>query len=138
MANMRWCHRHIFLVNSDDKEGVHWFVCAFDCRVWLELFTIWVWEPLSSTDLICPFLSALKKSLRTTKHHALGFQMDNWSSKWFSKLEHREVGGGAPGYFFQCAPRLNGCRFGGLCAIGIVNADCAMRVVQRPVMMWRG
>ena len=33
MANMRWCRRHIFVVNSDDKEGLHWFVCGFDCRV---------------------------------------------------------------------------------------------------------
>ena len=54
-------------------------MCAFDCRVRLELFTIWVWEPLSSTHLIRPFLSALKKSLRTTKHRALGFQTDGWS-----------------------------------------------------------
>ena len=33
MTNMRWCRRHIFVVNSNDKEGLHWFVCAFDCRV---------------------------------------------------------------------------------------------------------
>ena len=79
MANVRWCRRHIFVVNSDDQEGLHWFVCAFDCRVRLELFTIWVWEPLSSTHLICPFLSALKKSSLTTKHRALGFQTDGWS-----------------------------------------------------------
>ena len=36
LANMTWCHRHIFVVNSNDKEGLHWFVCAFDCRVLLE------------------------------------------------------------------------------------------------------
>ena len=42
LDNMAWCRRHIFVVNSDDKEGLHWFVCAFDCRVQLELFTIWV------------------------------------------------------------------------------------------------
>ena len=70
MANMRWCRRHIFVVISNDKEGLHWFVCAFDCRVRLELFTIWVWEPLSSTDLIRSFLSPLKKSSQTTSVQA--------------------------------------------------------------------
>ena len=40
LANMKWCRRHIFVVTSDDKEGLHWFVCAFNCRVRLELFTI--------------------------------------------------------------------------------------------------
>ena len=56
------------MVNTNDKEGVLWFVCAFDCRVRLELFTIWVWEPLSSTHLIRPFLMAMKKLSLTTKH----------------------------------------------------------------------
>ena len=57
-ANMRWCRRHTFVVNANDKEGLHWFVCAFDCRVGLELFTISVGVPLSSTHLIRPFLLA--------------------------------------------------------------------------------
>ena len=74
-----WCRCPIFVVNSNDKEGLHWFVCAFDCCVRLELFTIWVWEPLSSTHLICPFLLAMKKLSLATKHRALGFQMDGWS-----------------------------------------------------------
>ena len=43
---MRSCRHHIFVANSNDKEGLHWIVSAFDCRVRLELFTIWVWEPL--------------------------------------------------------------------------------------------
>ena len=92
LANMRWCCRHIFVVNSDDKEGLHCFVCAFNCHVRLELFTIWVWEPLSSTHLICPFLLALKKLLLTTKHRALGFQTDGWSCGFQSLklvVEHR-------------------------------------------------
>ena len=70
---------HIFVLNSNDMEGLQWFACAFDCRVWLELFTIWVWEPLSSTHLIHPFLMAMKKLSLTTKHRALGFQTDSWS-----------------------------------------------------------
>ena len=34
--NIAWCRRHTFVVNSDDKEGLHWFVCAFDCGFGLE------------------------------------------------------------------------------------------------------
>ena len=34
LDNMAWCRRHIFVANSDDKEGLHWFACAFDCCVW--------------------------------------------------------------------------------------------------------
>ena len=26
-----WCCRHTITVNSDDREGLHWFVCAMDC-----------------------------------------------------------------------------------------------------------
>ena len=59
LDNMDWCRRHIFVVNSDDKEELHMFVCAFDCGVQLERFIIWVWEPLSSIRLICPFLTAI-------------------------------------------------------------------------------
>ena len=54
-------------------------MCAFDCRVRLERFIIWVWEPLSSISLIRPFLAALKKHGLTTKHRALGLQKDGWS-----------------------------------------------------------
>ena len=81
LDNMAWCRCHIFVVNSNDKEGLHWFVCAFDCCVRLELFTIWVSEPISSTHLIRPFLMAMKKLLLslTTKHRTLGCQTDGWS-----------------------------------------------------------
>ena len=30
VANMTWCRRHIFVGNSNDKGGLHCFVCAFD------------------------------------------------------------------------------------------------------------
>ena len=47
LDNMAWFRRHSFVGNSDDKEGLQWFLCAFDCRVRVECFSIWVWEPLS-------------------------------------------------------------------------------------------
>ena len=79
LDDMAWCRRHTLVVNSDDKEGLPWFVCAFDCGVRLERFIIWVWEPLSSIHLIRPFLSALKKLCLTTQYGALGFHEDGWS-----------------------------------------------------------
>ena len=79
LDNMAWCRRHTFVVNRDDKEGLHLFVCAFDCRVRLECFIIWVREPLSSIHMIRPFLSVLKKLSLTTKHLASEFQKDCWS-----------------------------------------------------------
>ena len=54
-----------------DKDELQLLVCAFDCRVRLELFTVWVREPLSSTHLICPFLMAMNKLSRIIKHRAL-------------------------------------------------------------------
>ena len=130
MTNMRGCRRHIFVVNSNDKEGLHEFVCAFDCHVRLELFTIWVWEPLSSTHLIRPFLSALKKSSRTTKYRALGFQTDGWSCGFQSLniakqvVEHRGAFSNVP-----LVPTDAGFVD---YALSIVNADRAVRVVQAP------
>ena len=58
--NMLWCHHHFFVVNGDKSVGLHWFVCGMDCFVGLGIFTIWVWEPLSSIALTCPFLAELK------------------------------------------------------------------------------
>ena len=130
LANMRWCHRHIFVVNPGDKEGLHWFVCAFDCRVRWELFTIWVWEPLSSTHLIRPFLLALKKLSLTTKHRALGFQADGWSCGFQSLniaklvVEHR-------GNFFDVPLVPMGAGFVDY-MLSIVTADRAVQVVQAP------
>ena len=74
LHNTAWCCRHIFVVNTDDKEGAHWFVFAFDCHVRLELFIIWI-----SIDLMRPFLTAMKKLSLTTKHCALGPKKDGWS-----------------------------------------------------------
>ena len=79
LDNMSWCRRHIFVVISDDKEGLHWFVCAFNCCVRLERFIFWVREPLSFIPLVCPFLATLKKHGLTTEHRALGFLKDGCS-----------------------------------------------------------
>ena len=105
-------------------------MCAFDSHVWLELFTIWVWEPLSSTHLIRPFLLAMKKLLLVTKHRALGFQTDSWSCGFQSLniaklvVEHR-------GTFSNVPLVPMGAGFADY-VLSIVNADRAMRVVQAP------
>ena len=130
LDNVTWCCRHIFVVNSNNKEGLHWFVCAFDCRVWLELFTIWVWEPLSCTPLIRPFLMATMKLSRTTKHRALGFQTDGWfggfQSLNIAKLvvEHR-------GTFSDVPLVLVGAGFVDY-VLSIVNADRVVWVIEAP------
>ena len=58
LDGVAWCRHHTFVFNSDDKEALQWFVCAFHCRVRLERFIIWVWAPLSSISLIRPLLVA--------------------------------------------------------------------------------
>ena len=58
-----------FLVGDMALVCVYWF----DCRVRLECFIMWDWEPLSSISLIRLFLAALKKHGFTPKHRAFGF-----------------------------------------------------------------
>ena len=126
LDGMAWCRDHIFVVNSDDKEGLQWFVCAFDCGARLECFIIWVWEPLSSISLICPFLSPLSKHHLTTKQRALGFQKDGWSCGF--KSPH----GGSPRFFLRCFLTPMGPSFADD-MLSIVNADCFVLVIQPPV-----
>ena len=107
------------------KEVLHWFVCAFDCRVRLEHFIIWVWEPLSSIHLIRPFLVALKKRGVTTKNRALGFQKDGWSwSLHLTKLvvDHRGSFSDAP--LTPMDPSFVNY------VLSIVNADRTMQVIE--------
>ena len=104
LDNIAWCCGHTNLVNNDGHQGLHWFVCAFDCRVLLKCFIIWVWEPLSSIYLISLFLSALKKLCLTTKHWALAFQKGGQSCGFHSLHI-------SPGFFFGCSPHPNGSRF---------------------------
>ena len=123
LAYMTFCRRHFFVVNSNDKQGPHWVVCAFDCRVRLELLTIWVWEPLSSTHLIRPFSMAMTK-LGPNGRLALwrcGFQSLN-----IPKLveEHR-------GTFFEVPVVAMGAGFVDY-VLSIVLACRAVRFLQAP------
>ena len=105
-------------------------MCAFDCRVRLELFIIWVWEPLSSIDLIRPFLTAMKKLSLPTKHRALGFQKDSWSCG-FQSLNITKVAVEHRGSFSDVPLVPMGPGFVDY-VLSMVNADRAMRVVQVP------
>ena len=128
--NMVWCRRHIFVVNSGDKEGLHWFVCAFGCCVRLELFTNWFWEPLNSTHLIRLVLMAMKKLSLPTKHGALGFQMDGWSCG-FQTLNITKLVAEHRGSFSDVPHVRMGPSFVDY-VLGIVKADRAVRVVEAP------
>ena len=115
MANMRWCRLHIFVFNSDDKGRVA-MVCLclrLSCPVgafhYLGLGT----PKLHSFDP--SFLVGLEEVIANHQAPRLGIP-NGRLVLWFSKLEHREAGGRAPGYFFRWAPCPNGCRFCGLCA----------------------
>ena len=127
LDNMAWCPHHIFVVSSDAKEGSHWFVCAFDCRVWLERFVIWVWEPLSSIHLIGSLLTAIKQLCLTTKHGALGFQKDSWSCG-FQSLHITNLVVDHQGAFSDVPLTPMGPGFVDH-VLGIVNAD---RVIEPP------
>ena len=105
-------------------------MCALDCRVRLELFVIWIWEPLSSTHLNRPLLMAMKKLSLTTKHRALGFQTDGWSCGFqrlnIAKLavEHRGSFSSVP--LVPTSPGLVDY------VLGIANADRAVQVGEAP------
>ena len=130
LDNMAWCHCHTFVVNSDDKGGLQWFVCAFDCCIRLECFIIWVWEPLSSIYLICPFLSALKKLCLTTKHRALGFQVDGWFCG-FQSLHLTNLVVDHRGSFLDVPLTPMGLGVVDY-VMSIVNADRTVRVIEQP------
>ena len=89
-----------------------------------------MWEPLSSTDLIRPFLSALNKSSRTTKHRALGLQTDGWSCG-FQSLNIAKLVVERRGTFSDVPLIPMGAGFVDY-VLSIVNDDRALRVVQAP------
>ena len=94
------------------------------------LYTHSCWEPLRSTHLIHPFLTAMKKLSLTTKHHALGFLTDSWPCGFQSlniaklAMEHR-------GSFSDVPLVPMGPGFVDY-VLGIVDADRAVRVVEVP------
>ena len=47
-----WRCRHIFIVNSDDRAGLHWFVCAMHCKVLVWAFKVHICEPLFGNSLV--------------------------------------------------------------------------------------
>ena len=74
-----WCRRHTIIVNSDDREGLHWFLCAMDCTPPIWAFIVWIWEPLGGTSLIQPMVRRLRARQVIVHAKALGFQKDGWT-----------------------------------------------------------
>ena len=59
-AALGWHRRHTMIVNNDDREGLHWFLCAMDCTQPVWAFRVWIWEPLGGTSLVQPMVRQLK------------------------------------------------------------------------------
>ena len=78
-VGLGWRRRHILIVNSDDREGLHWFLCAIDCKDPIWAFKLHIWEPLCGNSLIRPMLRRLQSKGVATHARALGFQEDGWS-----------------------------------------------------------
>ena len=78
-VGLAWRQRHIFIVNSDDREGLHWFLCAIDCKVPIWAFKVHIWEPLCGNSLVRPMLRRLQSKGVAAHAQALGFQEDGWS-----------------------------------------------------------
>ena len=51
-VSVAWRCRHIFIVNSDDCERLHWLLCAIDCKVPVWAFKVHIWEPLCGNSLV--------------------------------------------------------------------------------------
>ena len=76
-------HRHIFVVDNGDREGLHWFVCAMDCRVLLWALKVHIWEPISGSFLVRPTLKRLKP--KGVAAHCSGFGFSRgWLVMWLS------------------------------------------------------
>ena len=92
-VGLAWRRRHIFIVNSDDREGLQWFVCAIDCKVPVLAFKVHIWEPLSGNSLVWPMLKRLQSKGVAAHAWALGFQEDGWSCGYQSRHLCDEVAG---------------------------------------------
>ena len=73
IVGLAWWRRHIFIVSSDHREGVHWFVCAMDYRVPVWAFKVWIWEPLPGDSLVRPMLKRLQQNGFSTHARAWVF-----------------------------------------------------------------
>ena len=74
-----WRQRHIFIVNSDNREGLHWFFCAIYCKVLVWAFKVHIWEPLCGYSLVRQMLRHLQSKGVAAHARALGFQEDGLS-----------------------------------------------------------
>ena len=92
-VGLAWRRCHIFIVNSDGRKGLHWFVCAMDCRVPVWAFKGHIWEPLVGTSLVRPMLKRLQSKGVFAHARALGFQKDGWSCGYESLHLCDEVAG---------------------------------------------
>ena len=82
IAGLAWRRHHIFTVNSDDRKGLHWFVCAMGCKVLVWVFKVWIWEPFLGTSLVWPMLKRLQQKGVSTHARALGLKRKGWLVMW--------------------------------------------------------
>ena len=71
--------RHIIIVNSDDREGLHWSIRAMHYRVPVWAFKVHIWEPRFGTSLVRPMLKRLQSKGVAAHARPLDFQEDGWS-----------------------------------------------------------
>ena len=124
LNNMAWCRRHTFVVNTDDKGGLHRFVYAFDCCVRLERFIIWV-GTLELHPFDSSFLIGAQEALLNHQAPGLGIPSGRlvlWFSKWWWWIT---------GVLFRMSLTPMGPSFVDY-VLRVVNADHAMRVIEPP------
>ena len=51
-VGLAWRRRHPFIVNSDEREGLHWFRSMDNCKVPVWAFKVLILEPLVCTSFI--------------------------------------------------------------------------------------
>ena len=85
---------------------------------------------MSSVHLIRPFFSALKKLFLTTKHRALGIQVDGWSFG-FQSLHLTNLVVDHRGSFSDVPLTPMGPGFVDV-VLSIVDADRAVRIIAQP------
>ena len=125
-VRLAWRRRHIFIVNSHAREGLHRFLCAIDCKVPVWAFKVHIWEPLCGTSLVRPTLKRLQSKGVAAHTSALGFQEDGWSCGYQSLHLCDEVANQRGSLDDVVVTRLPKGFFKE--ALRIINADCSVRV----------